>query len=143
MYGPGTLDENSRRRSIYFTVKRSKLIPMLAIFDAPDGTTGVGDRGATTIAPQALHLMNHPSMRTAARSLATAASAGRTDSAEIVREMYRRVISRVPTADESRDALEFVASQQKGYGAKADAKLLALTDFAQVLFCLNEMIYVD
>ena len=27
MYGPGTLDETSKRRSIYFTVKRSKLMP--------------------------------------------------------------------------------------------------------------------
>src|SRR5262249_20245945 len=34
MLGPGTLDENSRRRSIYFTVKRSKLMPMMTVFDA-------------------------------------------------------------------------------------------------------------
>src|SRR5439155_19923743 len=27
MYGPGTLDDGSRRRSIYFTMKHSKLIP--------------------------------------------------------------------------------------------------------------------
>ena len=46
MYGPGTLSEESPRRSIYFTMKRSKLIPALVVFDAPDGTVGVGDRPA-------------------------------------------------------------------------------------------------
>jgi hypothetical protein len=42
MYGPGTLSEESPRRSIYFTMKRSKLIPSLVVFDAPDGTVGGG-----------------------------------------------------------------------------------------------------
>ena len=51
MYGPGTLEDSSRRRSIYFTMKRSRLMPMLMIFDAPDGNVGVGDRPATTVAP--------------------------------------------------------------------------------------------
>jgi len=44
MHGPGSLDEASRKRSIYFTMKRSKLIPALIVFDAPDGTVHVGDR---------------------------------------------------------------------------------------------------
>ena len=43
-YGPGTLDEASLRRSIYFTVKRSKLMPMLQVFDAPDGLSSIGER---------------------------------------------------------------------------------------------------
>src|SRR5262249_8605553 len=70
MYGPGTLDENSRRRSIYFTVKRSKLVPMMTIFDAPDALGGIGERPTTTIAPQALHLMNSPQVRSWAKSFA-------------------------------------------------------------------------
>ena len=42
MFGPGTLDEGHRRRSIYFTIKRSQLIPMLILFDAPDSLQGLG-----------------------------------------------------------------------------------------------------
>ncbi|MCY2968572.1 MAG: DUF1553 domain-containing protein, partial [Planctomycetota bacterium] len=53
-FGPGTLDESSRRRSIYFTVKRSKLMPMLQPFDAPDALSSIGERPTTTVAPQAL-----------------------------------------------------------------------------------------
>ena len=36
MFGPGTLDDNQRRRSLYFTIKRSKLVPMMVLFDAPN-----------------------------------------------------------------------------------------------------------
>ena len=63
MFGPGTLDEASRRRSIYFTVKRSRLIPAMQAFDAPEPLVSQGTRPTTTVAPQALMLMNSPQVR--------------------------------------------------------------------------------
>ncbi|HTN76193.1 MAG TPA: PSD1 and planctomycete cytochrome C domain-containing protein, partial [Pirellulaceae bacterium] len=48
LYGPGTLDEAHKRRSIYFTVKRSRLIPMMTLFDSPEPLVSVGSRPATT-----------------------------------------------------------------------------------------------
>ncbi len=63
MYGSGSLDESHRRRSIYFTVKRSKLVPMMQVFDAPECPQQYGDRPSTTIAPQALLLLNIPNVR--------------------------------------------------------------------------------
>ena len=59
MFGPGTLDQGMRRRSIYFTVKRSQLIPLMTLFDVPDSLQGLGSRGATTVAPEALAMMNN------------------------------------------------------------------------------------
>src|SRR2546426_235344 len=70
MFGPGTLDENSRRRSIYFTVKRSKIMPMLQVFDAPDALQGTPERPSTTIAPQALFLLNNSAVQASARGFA-------------------------------------------------------------------------
>ena len=70
MYGPGSLDTSMTRRSVYFTVKRSQLIPMMVVFDAPDALGGIGDRPATTVAPQALYLMNNEQVRMCASSLA-------------------------------------------------------------------------
>ena len=69
MFGPGTLDEAMRRRSIYFTVKRSQLIPMMILFDAPDGLAGSASRPSTTVAPQSLLLMNNPHVRGCAAGL--------------------------------------------------------------------------
>ena len=143
MFGPGTLDESSKRRSVYFTMKRSRLIPSLIIFDAPDGTVGIGDRPATTIAPQALHLMNNPQVRLYARGLGDRMLAD--DLGESIRRGYRLTVSREPNETELKEGVEFVRSQAEGYqkGGKANAQGLALTDFAQVLLCLNEFVFVE
>ena len=138
MYGPGTLDESSKRRSVYFTMKRSKLIPSLVVFDAPDGTVGVGDRPATTIAPQALHLMNSPQVRAAAKGFARRVLGdGTVGDAGAVRTAYRMALCREPTADELADGVAFLK------GNTGPAREAALTDFCQVLFCLNEFLYVE
>ncbi len=70
MFGPGTLDENMRRRSIYFTVQRSKMIPFLQVFDWPDSLTSAGARPTTVVAPQALLFLNNPQVRACAAGLA-------------------------------------------------------------------------
>ena len=59
-----------KRRSVYFFVKRSQLAPMMTLFDAPDGTVGIEARTNTTIAPQALLLMNSPVVRSASPAFA-------------------------------------------------------------------------
>jgi len=143
MYGPGTLDESSKRRSIYFTVKRSRLIPMMVIFDAPEALGGMAERPTTTIAPQALHLLNNPQVRAWARAFAQRIAPSRNISLETaIRTGYSIALARNPTAPELNDALSFVNQQMTTYGP-ADGRLRALTDFCQVLMCLNEFVYVD
>ena len=44
-----------------FMIKRSKLIPVMQLFDTPEPLVRQGRRMNTTIAPQALMLMNGPS----------------------------------------------------------------------------------
>ncbi|MBM3982926.1 MAG: DUF1553 domain-containing protein [Planctomycetes bacterium] len=136
MYGMGTLSEESPRRSVYFTMKRSKLIPSLVVFDAPDGTTGVGDRPSTTVAPQALHLMNNPHVRAAAYGLAKRASNdGKATDAESVTRAYQIALCREPTKEELAEALTFLKPHT------GTARETALADLCQVLFCLNEFLY--
>src|SRR5262249_50742030 len=136
MHGPGTLDENSRRRSIYFTVKRSKLMPMMTVFDAPEALTGIGERPTTTIAPQALLLMNNPNVRQAARGFAHRITSASTldESAKLA---YLIALTRPPTGEELADATLFIRQQADSYRAagKADGREAALADFCQVLMC--------
>jgi hypothetical protein len=146
MFGPGTLDAASRRRSIYFTVKRSKLIPMLTIFDAPDALGGVGQRPTTTVAPQALYLMNNPQVRQYAKALAERIRPNaNTQLDAAIRSGYLTAIGREPTSDEAADSLDFIRRQRDSYqqSGKADAESRALADFCQTLMCLNEFVYVD
>jgi hypothetical protein len=142
-FGPGTLDEASKRRSIYFTVKRSKLMPMMVIFDAPEALSGMADRPTTTIAPQALHLLNSPQVRQHARAFAERVLAGdKTSDEEAVRRAYRIALAREATATELRDAVDFLQQQMASYPPER-RRHAALADFCQVLMCLNEFVYID
>jgi mono/diheme cytochrome c family protein len=146
LFGPGTLDESMKRRSIYFTVKRSHLIPTLMIFDAPDALLSLPVRSSTTIAPQALLLMNNDHVREYARSLAhRIAPRPEWPLAESVRIGYLLTLSRPPSAQERADALAFLRMQTESYRAskQANPEDLALIDLSQVLFSLNEFLYIE
>src|SRR5262249_16219258 len=69
-FRPRTLDPDLKRRSIYFFAKRSKLVPSMILFDGPDALQGIDRRPSTTVAPQALLVMNGPQVRGCAEGLA-------------------------------------------------------------------------
>ena len=143
MYGAGTLDERMKRRSIYFMIKRSKLIPTMQLFDAPEPLVSQGSRPATIIAPQALHFMNNGQVREAAVALA-AKFEKKTDDRGAVNLAYQTVVGRGPTESEKKSISAFMKTQAESYKAagRNDARKLALADLSQVLFGLNEFIYV-
>ena len=62
-----------------------------------------------------------------------------------MRHGYQAAIGRTPDDSELAAALEFLATQEKSYTAseKSDSRELALADFCQVLFGLNEFVYVE
>ncbi|MEW6160433.1 MAG: PSD1 and planctomycete cytochrome C domain-containing protein [Verrucomicrobiota bacterium] len=145
MFGPGTLDPNHHRRSIYFMVKRSQLIPMMQLFDAPEPLVSVGSRPATTIAPQALHFMNNESVRKAALNFAQRLLPLLDKSvSESVTYAYEIALARPATKVELKESAQFFEAQRAAYaaGGKANANELALADFCQVLLSLNEFVYV-
>jgi hypothetical protein len=114
------------------------------LFDAPDGTVGIEQRTTTTIAPQALLMMNNPVVRRSSTLLA--GRMGPLSSPEnVVRTGYLLTLGRPPSATELADSAAFLRDQQSSYVAdkKSNADALALADFAQVLLELNEFVYVD
>ena len=144
MFGPGTLDQNHRRRSIYFFIKRSQLIPTMMLFDWPEHLVGIGLRGTTTTAPQALMFMNSELGKASAKGLAEKAARESTLDASIKRA-YAIALGRSPSDQESRLATDFIGRQRSSYAAdgKADAGKLALVDLCQSLMSMSEFIYVQ
>jgi hypothetical protein len=143
MYGPGTLDENSPRRSIYLTVKRSRLLPMLQAFDAPEPIQSVGERPSTTAATQALMMMNSPLVRRQAENLARAVlPATAADVPRAVEKAYRVVLGRRPADGERQRMADFILQGAAG-GKGPKGMETATADFCQALLCLNEFLYVD
>jgi len=146
MYGPGTLDPGSRRRSVYFTVKRSQMIPAMQAFDAPEPLVSQGQRQSTTVAPQALLLMNSPQAREWAAALASRLGADAAQApASSVARAYNIALNRPPTEAELSDALAFLDAQTSRHreAGASDPDDRALVDFAQVILSLNECVYVD
>ena len=145
MYGLGTLDEAMRRRSVYFTIKRSQLISSMQLFDAPEPLSSIGERATTTTAPQALMFLNGSLVRQCAEDLASQLvrnSAGGLD--PIIRAAYRSVLSREPTAEEMQAHVAEIQRDQADYEAAghANAPTLALQNFCQLLVSLNEFMYL-
>ena len=59
-----------RRRSIYMLAKRHLLSPLATTFDFPDTTLPCGRRDVTTVAPQALALLNNEFVHQQSQALA-------------------------------------------------------------------------
>jgi mono/diheme cytochrome c family protein len=145
-FGPGTLDTNMKRRSIYFFVKRSQLNPTMVLFDGPDALQGAEQRNTTTIAPQALLLMNNPFVRSCAESLAKRIAPPESKPlADTVTHAYLVALGRKPTARELDVSVAFLKEQTAAYqkDGKNNATQLALADFCQALMESNEFIYID
>jgi len=140
MYGPGTLDESHQRRSIYFMIKRSRLIPMMQIFDQPEPLVSQGSRPSTTIAPQALHFLNNPEVVKWAGALAV--SITNEDLKAAIRALYFQTLCREPTTTELQENCAFIEAQEASYGDAKNARQLAIADLTQVIFSLNEFIYL-
>jgi hypothetical protein len=146
MFGKGTKDESSRRRSIYFTIKRSELMGSMVAFDQPEPLISQGQRPTTTVTPQALLLMNGPQVRDWAESFAQRVKfecSGEHDWEPLARRAYLLALGRSANADELRNTAAFLKAQAESYSAdgQPDPQTLALVDFCQVLFGLNEFAY--
>ena len=119
------------RRSVYLQVKRSMAVPMLQVFDAPDTAMSCARRETSTVAPQALALMNSKFVLDQADLFADRLR----DLAEqppgaLVDAGWKLALGRAPTADERLTALGFLART-------------SLPQLCLMLFNMNEFVYVD
>ncbi|MCP4191355.1 MAG: DUF1549 domain-containing protein [Planctomycetaceae bacterium] len=152
MYGPGSLDEGMRRRSVYFTIKRSKLIPSMMLFDWPEHLVSIGQRPVTTTAPQALSFMNNKNTRANASSFAellqTKYLSFKQDQPinwqPAIEQTYRIAFGRSVNPEEAAQAVTFLNRQLTFYvqTEAATGVHLALTDFSQMIFSSSEFLYI-
>jgi hypothetical protein len=140
----------TRRRSVYMFHKRVVQHPLMQAFDGPDAQASCGRRENTTVAPQALALLNDKFVRT--RAIEFAERVGKEAGAEPdaqVRLAWRLALGREPSNSELQSGAAFISAQIRQRAArdsdtpKGDSQNLALADFCQAIFALNEFIYVD
>jgi mono/diheme cytochrome c family protein len=125
----------TRRRSVYIFKRRQLDFPLLAALDAPVFNQPSEGRSQSITPLQALALRNGKLVNDEAAhfALRVVSEAG-PDSAAQVAHAYRLALARPPTPEESRDALEFLAAEERATG---------LEGLCRVLFNLNEFVYID
>jgi len=139
---------NSNRRSIYLPVVRSALYDVFTAFDFADPSTLAGQRDQTTVAPQALFMMNSSFVLDQVRVLA-AQMTHRKD-LELptrLRLLYQLSYSRDPSEGEVARAagyLERIKTTllQSGVAA-SEIELRAWISLCRALLSANEFIYVE
>jgi hypothetical protein len=138
--GPAYRDFATPRRTLYLMAVRSDRSGFGPLFDAADPTAMVDRRTASTVAPQALFLLNHPFVLDGARSLARRLLGEiRGDDPARIRRAYERLYARPPTDEEVEIGLTTLAgARQAGESTEA-----AWEAYCQVLLCANEFLYVD
>jgi len=129
MYGPSedAEAETSVRRTVYSRVSRGRLSNLLKVYDFPDPVQTSGGRDLTTTSLQQLFIMNSPFMRAEAEALAAAVK-GEPDDKSKMRSLYRKVLSRDPSATEIDLALGYLSQG-------------TIEQYAQVLLSSNEEIF--
>ncbi len=129
------------RRSVYAPVFRNALPELFEVFDFADPSVSTGKRNTSTVAPQALFLLNHPFVAQRANAAAKrllAEQEATTDDAKID-HTCRMTLGRAPTAGEIKIARQFL-------GAAANGKMTREQAWAQwfhALFASMDFRYVN
>ena len=143
-----TTSYDSPRRAVYLPVIRSALYDVFQAFDFGDPSVINGQRGTTTVAPQALFMMNGAVVLKETRRMAAALLADRAlDDPGRVGLAYRRMFGRAPTPVESARALQFVrrieTTLAESVPDQAERAVRAWQSLCRVLIASNEFIYVE
>jgi hypothetical protein len=128
------------RRSVYVFLKRTVPVPIMPLFDGPDQSCSCGKREQTTVAPQALLMMNDSFMRSRSQDFAKRTQALAKEPKEQLAVAFELALGRKPSTSELSKAAEFLEKQKSLRSGDACA---ALADYCQVLFGLNEFLYVN
>ncbi len=140
MLGPSvSLDEEKfRRRTVYGIVSRQKPVDLFRLFDFPDAKRHTENRLPTTTPLQQLYLLNSPFLQQQAEAIVRVVlneNSARPE--EVIRNLFRRILLRDPTADELSEAIGLVRNEAGEVPRESWAFL------AHSLFATNEFLYVE
>ncbi len=139
---------NAKRRGIYLPIIRNALYDMFQAFDFGDPTMVNAHRSTTTVAPQALYVMNSPFVLEQAKAFAAQLMGMKTLSeADRVKLAYMKAYSRPSTAEEAQKCQNYLAKYADGLTASepdpAKRRQKAWESLSQIIMASNEFLYVN
>ena len=137
---------DTNRRSVYLPVIRSALYELYQVFDFAEPSVLNGKRDTTTLATQALFMLNSQLVAEQAGDMALRLLAAEGDDAARVRRVFQTTLQREPTSSEVARALEFVqrfdAATETG-GTPAERQLAAWKGFCRAQLASSEFLFVE
>ena len=128
-------DPKSNRRSVYAFVNRMDVPPEMTTFDFPNPSTSCPQRSSTTVAPQALYMMNNEFVFQCAMALVDqSGSAEAGGFIERLRDVFLRVLGRLPSDQDLSNAQSFFG---------ADLSKERWQRYVHALFLTNEFGFTD
>jgi hypothetical protein len=125
-----------KRRTLYGFIDRLNLPGFYRTFDFPDPNATSPRRDQTTVAPQALFLMNHPFVIDAARALITRPEIVAANDMNIkVHALYRLIYNRIPVSEDLVEIREFLT--------RLPLDSTRWRVLAQALLMTNEFVFID
>jgi hypothetical protein len=138
----------SQQRSVYLPIVRNHLCDVFTLFDYADDSVSTSARTSSTVASQALFLLNGELTLDAADRIANRVQQISSDDEQRIAHLYRQVLGRPPQPRETTRGRQFVAQIINGSEANAAAPERAPREqqawrlLAQTLLISNEMLYV-
>jgi hypothetical protein len=146
---PVSLGEERFRRSVYVQARRSLPLGVLEAFDNPTASPNCERRNSSTVAPQALLLMNSRFAADNARAFAERVAREAGDDVARVALAWRLAYGRIPSEADLGDAVAYLAEQAAFYGKQKRGKddpeprQQALATFCHALLSSNQFLYLD
>jgi hypothetical protein len=106
------------RRGLYTFSKRTAPFALFTTFDAPSGEVCVARRDVSNTPLQALTVLNDPAFTEAAQALGRMMAAPKGSAAERVEYLFRRSLTRPPTAQETAQLVKFYETQKRRFEQK-------------------------
>ena len=146
--GAQAANYDTPRRSVYLPVLRSAVYDVMQAFDFGDPSVINGERSSTTVAPQALFMMNHKLVANSATHLAESLlAASELDDTERIQRAYEQTVSRPPTAAETARLIAFLQYAETQLGPEPTApdarRRLLWRSLCRVLMAANEFVYLE
>jgi uncharacterized protein DUF1553 len=141
--------EKTDVRTVFTIQKRSVILPMLQVFDLPDPIISCGRRLESTVAPQALALLNSSfGVRMAKAFAARVAREAGSDPDRQVERAFWLALARAPDGEEQQKLTAMLHRHRQLHRepkkpAHSSPEQAALVDLCRVLLNLNEFMYVD
>ena len=142
-----TTEYTSLRRSLYLPVIRNHVYDFFQLLDFPNPSTPEGNRVTTTVAPQALLMLNSDLVMKAADALADRLLATPGDDARRISRLYVLAFGREPTPAETQANLSFLEEMANDPANEtldvAQRRRAAWGVLCHVTYASNEFIYVE